>query len=412
MQIHLAHSQLNTQSHIALEASKSEANRWLILQALFPGIELKSLSTADDVQVLHRALQQQTGGTIDVHHAGTAMRFLTSYLALHTDQSWVLTGSERMQQRPIKPLVDALQAAGAVIAYLGEHGYPPLQIQGKKTLQIEAFQVDASSSSQYASSLALAASAMDKPTRIRFKGEVASVPYFEMTLKAIASIGGAYTWEANEVLLTPIPSEVQRAITVESDWSSASYWYSLVALSPLGTQVTLSHFQENSWQGDAQLQYIFKALGVHSEFNGTELQLTRVPAAISHLALDLSNTPDIAQTLAVTALGLGISCHLTGLQTLRIKETDRLNALQMELNKLGAQVTLTTSSLAFAAVPKLKAGVSIATYQDHRMALAFAPLALRVPLQIEQAEVVSKSYVKYWQDLEKAGIQLHRTAQF
>lgn len=390
---------------IAITGSKSEANRLLVLQALYPQLSIQNLSTSDDTAVLQKALGQLSG-TIDIHHAGTAMRFLTAYFASRTGADVVLTGSARMQQRPISILVDALKSMGAQITYAAQEGYPPLLINGKHLTASEV-RLKAGISSQYISALMLIAPSLENGLMIHLEGPLTSVPYIEMTASLLRRVGAVVNFQGNQIHIQRLSSSLGQDLVVESDWSAASYYYSLVALQK-GSRVGLSSFRPDSYQGDSALAKIYQKLGVATSFDPDKQEITLEQATkpVAMLELDLIDTPDIAQTIAVTCFGLGIACKLTGLHTLKIKETDRLEALKAELTKLGAQVSVTEHSLQLKAATEIKPEVSIATYQDHRMAMAFAPLALLVPIRIEEAEVVSKSYPEFWEHLQQLGLEV------
>lgn len=384
---------------IAVTGSKSESNRLLILQAQFSGIEIKNLSNSDDTRVLQQALAS-TNGVIDIHHAGTAMRFLTAYFAAREGKEVVLTGSQRMQERPIGILVDALRELGANITYEKNEGFPPLRILGKKLPKNEVT-VSANISSQYISALMLIAASLPEGLHIDLKGKATSVPYIEMTLQLLQQCGISGKFEENRISIAQVDSVPKRQITVESDWSSASYFYSLAALSETAA-ISLSSYRSNSLQGDRSVVDIYKKLGVKTTFLEHKIQLEKEAVDLPQkLELDLANSPDLAQTIAVTCFGLGIEAEFTGLHTLRIKETDRLQALKNELEKLGGEVEITNDSLRLSASAGIKENVVIKTYNDHRMALAFAPLALKTTIMIEDAEVVSKSFPEYWENLQQ-----------
>lgn len=387
---------------LQLSGSKSESNRALLLQALYPFLSIGNLSAADDTVILQQALQS-TSSTIDVGHAGTAMRFLTAYFAAQQGRKVLLTGSARMCDRPIAPLVEALQALGAKIRYAQKEGFPPLYIEGQVLTATEV-SVEGSLSSQYITALLLIAPKLPNGLILHLTGTLTSMSYLRMTVDFLKYLlgGDKVAFEKNTITVKPVEELKERHWQVESDWSSASYWYSFVALSPIGTRLSLTHFKQNSLQGDSALQQLYTAFGVTTAFEGTEITLTKKSVPVVQVfEADLNNTPDIAQTIAVTCCGLGLKATLTGLHTLKIKETDRLQALQTELSKLGAEVTITDDSLHLAACEKLTADVVIATYNDHRMAMAFAPLLLKTRLEIANKEVVSKSYPDFWTDVEK-----------
>ncbi|MEO0037220.1 MAG: 3-phosphoshikimate 1-carboxyvinyltransferase [Bacteroidota bacterium] len=399
---------------IAISGSKSETNRLLLLQALYPNISIENSSNSDDSEVMVDALQKseiknQKALCIDVHHAGTAMRFLTAYFAIQEGAEVILTGSSRMQERPIQILVDALNQIGAEINYVEKEGFPPIKIVGKKLTQNKV-SLPADVSSQYISALLLIAPKLENGLELILEGAITSRPYIEMTLALLNKIGVDTSFNANCISVSPMSiSENQQPIQIESDWSSASYYYSIVALSEIGTQIQLSNFNENSLQADAVLSELYKIFGVATIFNtDNSITISKIsnskPQAIN---LQLNSSPDIAQTIAVTCFGLGVSCELNGLHTLKIKETDRLVALKNELTPLGAKVEITADAISIEGCPNLEIkNAVIKTYQDHRMAMAFAPLALKIPLEIEQAEVVSKSYPAFWNDLKSLGFQI------
>lgn len=410
MLLKVHHTASHCSGDIQITGSKSETNRLLILQALFDGITLKNISNSDDAQVMQKALSS-SDEVVDIHHAGTAMRFLTAYFSIQEGRDTLLTGSARMQERPMAILVEALQELGAQITFTHNEGYPPLQIKGK-TLQRDEVTLKANVSSQYISALMMMGAKLDNGLTVHLDGKITSVPYINMTLALLHQLDIEATFEGQKIVIKPgRTSAVAREITVESDWSSASYFYSIVALSRKRNfntphTITIASYKETSLQGDAALREIYKQLGVVSSFAGDKLTLSlnqdfELPETIT---LDLANSPDIAQTIAVSCLGLGVGCHLTGLHTLKIKETDRLEALREEITKLGGSIMVTDQDLTL--LPQKAAvneNITIATYHDHRMAMAFAPLALQVPLLIEDAGVVSKSYPDFWTDLEVLG---------
>jgi 3-phosphoshikimate 1-carboxyvinyltransferase len=369
----------------------------LILKSLFPNLQLKNLSNSDDSKYLKKALEEDKS-IVDISHAGTAMRFLTAYFASKEGVEVVLTGSERMQNRPISILVDALRSMGAEISYVKQEGYPPLKIQGKR-IQKNRVCIHGNVSSQYISALLLMAPGLEEGLEIELLGEITSVPYINMTLALLRDLGIKWHWEGQVIRVEHQKNISDTSVTVESDWSSASYFYSLVALSQEG-KVTLQAYKKNSLQGDSSLAEIYKHFGVETIFGDDSISLVRNEVETKPLTLDLVNCPDLAQTIAVTCFGLGIACDLSGLHTLKIKETDRLVALQNELEKLGAKVSITDKSLHLEKGAVIKENVSIDTYDDHRMAMAFAPLCLKVPIMINDAEVVTKSYTGFWRDFE------------
>ena len=426
MNLLLKHSNqlLASSFQLQITGSKSETNRLLLLQALYPNLTLENTSISDDSEVMIKALDHnfhtelvevsqpatRNPQIINVHHAGTAMRFLTAYFAIQENREVILTGSSRMKERPIKILVDALRKLGAEISYEENEGFPPIKIKGKKLLQNKV-SLPANVSSQYISALLLIAPKLENGLELTLEGEITSVPYIKITLALLNEIGVKTSFADNKIVVKPQTINYKpQIISVESDWSSASYFYSIIALSEIGTEITLSSYKKNSLQGDSALVEIYKNFGVETVFNNNQsITISKINVHNSFPfgeGWDGANSPDIAQTIAVTCFGLGIGCHLTGLHTLKIKETDRLKALKNELTTLGATISVTNDSLTLVSGSPPLEGLGVATYQDHRMAMAFAPLALKVPIIIEDAEVVSKSYPKFWEDLQSIGFTI------
>lgn len=391
-------------SQLNITGSKSETNRLLLLKALFPNITLANTSNSDDSEVMQKALAGNDE-IVDIHHAGTAMRFLTAYFSVNEGREVVLTGSGRMQERPIKILVEALAQLGVEISYEKNEGYPPIRIKGKKVTASKV-SLAANVSSQYISALLLVASKLDNGLELTLEGEITSIPYIKMTLALLNDLDIKTSFEGNVIKVFPKEAVETKEMVVESDWSSASYFFSLVALSDVA-KITLSSYKENSLQGDSELVSLYQKMGVKTTFQNNKMTLEKVAGFnYQDVNFDLNNTPDIAQTIVVTCLGLGIGCHLTGLHTLKIKETDRLEALKTELTKLGANISVTNDSLTLVKSGNINHDVHIATYNDHRMAMAFAPLAINVPIIIDDAEVVSKSYPDFWNDLKVLNFQI------
>ena len=402
MHLFLQNSTINPSTNITITGSKSESNRLLLLKALFENLEIQNVSNSDDSQYMLKALDSENS-TVDIHHAGTAMRFLTAYFATLEGQTTLLTGSQRMQERPIKILVDTLRALGADIEYDKEEGYPPLRITGKTLLKDEV-RMKANVSSQYISALLLMATKLKNGLTLHLEGKITSVPYIKMTLSLLDQLGVETSFEGQVIQVKPYLETVSKTFIVESDWSSASYFYSIVALSPVGTQINLSTYKKDSLQGDAVLQEIYTNLGVQTTFEGATINLKKINTKEpDSLNLDLANAPDIAQTIVVTCLGLQIKCKLTGLHTLKIKETDRLEALKNEIYKFGTSIDITDDSLHLSDFKPLISGAIVETYNDHRMAMAFAPLALKTSFSISEAEVVSKSFPDFWENLAELG---------
>jgi len=344
---------------------------------------------------------QISNGVVDIHHAGTAMRFLTGYFASQVDKSVTLTGSKRMTERPIKVLVDALRQLGAAIEYEKDEGYPPIRIVGKK-LTKNKVNLPADISSQYISSLLLIAPSLENGLELELIGKITSVPYIKMTLGLLERIGVTTSFEGNTIKVASKTTVEPTSLVVESDWSSASYFYSIIALSDVGSEVELSSYRKNSLQGDSVLSELYKGFGVDTGFENNKIVLRKINNPESRTVnFDLANAPDIAQTIAVTCFGLGMGCQLTGLHTLKIKETDRLEAMKTELLKFGAKISVTNKDLTLQPCKISNVDVMVDTYNDHRMAMAFGPLAMKTDFQINDAEVVSKSYPDFWKDLEK-----------
>lgn len=407
MNLLLSNSSKEIKGQIQITGSKSESNRLLILQAIYPKISIHNLSNCDDTKVLQNALKTEEK-LIDIHHAGTAMRFLTAYFAQKENSDILLTGSKRMQERPIKILVEALRTLGAKIEYEKEEGFPPLRISGKK-LEKNRVEIDATVSSQYITALMLIAPSLQNGLTIQLKNKPTSVSYINMTLALLEKLNLTTIFKENIITIEPKKNSSTK-IEIESDWSSASYFYSIVALSDQA-EITLANFRENSIQGDRVVADYFKKFGVETIFNKKTIQLkkNRTINLPKVFKANLISSPDLAQTIAVTCFGLKIDCDLEGLRTLKIKETDRLQALKNELEKLGAKVSITPESIYVQASAEIKANQSIKTYQDHRMAMAFAPLSIITPIEIEEAEVVSKSFPDFWQALKTLGFSVKTT---
>ena len=407
MKLLLSKSNLLNKKAVSITGSKSETNRLLILQYLYPNIKIINPSQSEDSVVLKKALYSSSN-TIDIYHAGTAMRFLTALFSIIESKEIILTGSLRMQNRPIEVLVSSLKKIGANINYLEKNGYPPLKIIGKKLIK-DKVSLDSNISSQYISALMLIAPKLKNGLLIKLNGTITSKPYILMTQSILKKIGIKADFNQNYIKVQPFKGVIKPTqIVVESDWSSASYYYSLISLSSIGTEIILSNFKKNSLQGDSILSIIFLDFGVQTVYENNMIILKKVKMTKNQINYNLINSPDIAQTIAVTCLGLGINCLLTGLHTLLIKETNRLQALKIEIEKLGAKVYIDKDSISISNSQNLKANVEIETYDDHRMAMSFAPLSLVTNIQINNAEVVAKSYPNYWTDLKKIGIKINK----
>ena len=385
-------------NEVQITGSKSESNRLLILQKLFGNIERKNISNSQDTHLLPKALNSEEK-TIDIHHAGTAMRFLTSFFAVQEGVEKILTGSERMKQRPIKPLVEALRELGADIEYLENEGFPPLKIKGKK-LEKNFVEIPADISSQFITSLILVGGKLENGLTIRLLGEITSRPYIEMTLKLLSEISGKSIILKDKTIQIPNIKTQKTVFTVESDWSSASYFYSFSALDR--QKIILKNFNKNSLQGDSRITEIYSQFfGIDTIFNENQQEITLIPKSNFSLPqsiqLNMNDCPDIAQTVCVTAAALKIPFEIGGLATLKIKETNRLSALQNELKKIGCETEITDNSIKSVLYTKPEKNISIATYSDHRMAMAFAPYSLIQEIEIQNPEVVEKSFPDFWE---------------
>jgi 3-phosphoshikimate 1-carboxyvinyltransferase len=389
-------------AHIVIPGSKSESNRLLILSSLFKKLSLENISNSDDTNYLLKALSSKSS-TIDIGHAGTAMRFLTSYFSLTTKKEIELRGSQRMHNRPIKILVDSLREIGASIHYIDKEGYPPLLIKPSELISKNLI-IDSSTSSQYISSLLLIAPKISGGLKIQLTGRETSKPYIDMTISLLKKLGVEITTTDNQISICELQKIESKKHYIESDWSSASYFYSVVALAKIGYTLKLSKFSFKSLQGDSKVADIYKSFGVKTTYKDDLIILEKIESNTDKFSFDLTSNPDLAQTICVTCLGLGIKCNLTGLHTLKIKETDRLLALKKELSKFNLKVIITDDSISFDNVDSLKSNVVIETYDDHRMAMSFACLATKVKIIIKDPKVVSKSYSSFWSDLERIAI--------
>lgn len=405
IEISALQSPINNQ--LSITGSKSESNRLLLLNQLFENVlTLENISNSEDSQLMQKALANKTD-LIDIHHAGTAMRFLTAYFSIQDGRKVTLTGSDRMKQRPIKVLVEALNELGAEISYQENEGYPPLSIVGKR-LTKETITIPSNISSQYITALCLIGTKLENGLTINLNGKIISVPYIQMTIQLLNKVRIKATFEGNTIQV-PFTKRIETQIVqVESDWSSASYYYSLIALSQ-NSEVKISTYFEDSLQGDSALQHIYaENFGVISTFDNGILSLKNDAnfQPKQKIELNLINTPDIAQTIAATCVGLKVNCILTGLETLKIKETDRLVALKNELEKLGAIIRITDDSLAIEGYQDFSETPTFETYNDHRMAMCMAPLAQKYAIRINNEMVVEKSYPTFWEDWTKLGFEI------
>lgn len=386
---------------IKLPASKSICNRVLMIHALSHSqARIENLSDCDDTNVIVSALREPSD-EINIGAAGTAMRFLTAFLAMQEGRETTITGTERMKKRPIGLLVEALRALGADITYIDEEDFPPLRIKGRK-LQGGTVSIAGDTSSQYISALLMIAPYLENGLRLELTGKVISLPYIRLTVELMKQFGAEVSWEDTQTLLVRPVHYLPKNFYVESDWSAASYWYSLVALTE-GSCIRLSTLFPDSLQGDSACASLFSLLGVHTSFEEDgSVVLTRQGEAIKHWEQDFLEQPDLVQTFVVTCCLLGVHFHFTGLQSLRIKETDRINALEYEMQKLGYLLTATPDTLAWRGERcEAQTSPTIHTYEDHRMAMAFAPAACRLDgINIAHPHVVSKSYPCFWEDIE------------
>ena len=408
MKYQISVSKTKTEGRINLPASKSISNRVLIINALsYSPFPVRNLSDSDDTKVLLNALFSNQN-KFDIGHAGTAMRFLTAFLAKIVGE-WEITGSERMKQRPIKILVDALNELGAKIEYAENKGFPPLKIFGSH-LKGKTIELDGSISSQYISALLMVAPTIENGLNLKLKGEVTSQSYIELTLKLMEKFGVRYEWKENTIYV-PEQKYFPMDFTVEADWSGASYWYEIMALADEG-EIFLENLLIESLQGDANVAEWFKRLGVESvqQENGVLLKKT-IAQPLQKLILDFIENPDVAQTMACLCIAKRIPFHFTGLKTLKIKETDRVAALQNELAKFGAEITEPKhGELEWDGNISLKIKNEtpvVKTYHDHRMALAFAPMALAgLKFEIDDPMVVTKSYPNFCENLKSVGFEI------
>ncbi|MGO1867239.1 MAG: 3-phosphoshikimate 1-carboxyvinyltransferase [Sphingobacterium sp.] len=411
--LHISHSNRIIEGTIQLTGSKSESNRALIIQSLAQGkVKVDNLSKADDTDLLSAALaianqKHNQRPTIDIGPAGTAMRFLTSYLNL-LDGEFLLTGSQRMQQRPIGILVDALAELGADIAYENQAGFPPLHIRGKMKQKTSQIRIKGDISSQYISSLLLIAPALEQGLVIDIDGELTSRPYVTMTLEMLKESGIQSQFHGGRISIEP-QDFAESTLLVEPDWSAASYWYAMVALAEEGN-VILPGLKPHSLQGDIAIMEIMKHFGVASNFEPEGLRIYREGSASDKKLFDFKTCPDLAQTIVVVAAALQRDVSFTGLETLRIKETDRILALQNEIAKFGAELLEQTPGVFTLKTQHVSdpGKLVIDTYEDHRMAMAFAPLALVFDhVQIQEPSVVEKSYPMFWEHLKDQGFEVH-----
>ncbi|MGZ3866903.1 MAG: 3-phosphoshikimate 1-carboxyvinyltransferase [Bacteroidia bacterium] len=392
---------------VTLPASKSIANRLLLMRAVAGfDVEINNLSNARDTVILNGILSNlKSKSELDVHDAGTVMRFLTAYVSCLPGE-WILTGTDRMQQRPIGALVDVLRKLGADISYVKNEGYPPLKINGKK-LKGGEIGIDGSVSSQFLSALLMIAPLYSEPLRLKIKDKLVSVPYVKMTLELMQQWGAECKWEGSEIRVENKPyKKPTQEVFCESDWSAASYFYSIVSLAK-EAEIKLPYLFKNSLQGDSICEKVFEPLGVTTVFENGGIVLKKNSSSNKKFEYNFIDCPDIAQTIAACCAAKGIEAKLTGLQTLTVKETDRISAIKNELKKFGVDVQTTGDAMTIprSQISNLKSQIS--TYNDHRMAMSFAPLGLFGKVEIENPAVVEKSFPHYWEELKKLGFTVN-----
>ena len=398
---------------IKLPASKSISNRALVISALAGAKKMPdNLSNCDDTEVIVKALSDNPY-EIDIKAAGTAMRFMTAYLSV-TPGEHVITGTERMKHRPIKVLVDALRYLGSHIEYVGEEGFPPLKIRGK-ALKGGRIEIPGNVSSQFISALLMIGPVLQGGLELHLTGDIISRPYIDLTLHTMHDYGAKVEWTDVRTIVAEPTGYRERQFLIENDWSAASYWYEMMAiLCDRDSEVSLSGLIDASRQGDSGLRYLFSVLGVKTAFadgiktEPTTATLKAIPTKLSKLDFEFSGQPDLAQTFVVTCALMDIPFHFTGLSTLRIKETDRIEALKKEMRKLGFVIKdANDSELIWDGERCAPSMEPIDTYEDHRMAMAFAAAAIKYPgLRINNPEVVTKSYPDFWEHLQQAGFQI------
>jgi 3-phosphoshikimate 1-carboxyvinyltransferase len=398
-------------SIIHLTGSKSESNRALIISALSKGkVKIKNLSSAADTVTLSAILdslnQKIDIKEVNVGPAGTAMRFLTAYLSLR-GKPITVSGSDRMKQRPIGTLVNALKTLGANLSYQENDGFPPVQIDGEWNQQTKEILIRGDISSQFLTALLLIASSLPLGIKLEIMDELTSKPYVDMTLSMLKQCGISHTWETDDITIEPQDFK-ENTLTIEPDWSAASYWYSVVALSE-NAKITLPNLKKDSLQGDSAIAEIMQIFGVNTTYLENGIVIEKVTQEIKPHLINFKECPDLAQTVVVCAALLGKEFSFEGLQTLKIKETDRIFALQTELAKIGVKLIETQADVyqLFCEEMEIPEDITIATYEDHRMAMAFAPMAMKIKnVLIEEAMVVEKSYPLFWEDLKKLGFDV------
>ncbi|MAJ05589.1 MAG: 3-phosphoshikimate 1-carboxyvinyltransferase [Crocinitomicaceae bacterium] len=389
---------------VALESSKSISNRLLIIKQLSKSkIEIQNLSTSNDTKILSKILNEyQTKKNIYCQNAGTALRFVVAFLAAK-EGIWKVSGSKRMHERPIKPLIDCLAELGTEIKYLGKKGFPPIEIRSKK-LKSKKLSLPGDISSQFISALLLVAPTIENGLNLEITSKILSKPYINMTLDLMNEFGIEYSWK-NNLIKVQEQSYLGKSIHVENDWSAASFWYSFLALSKSG-EIKIPNLYANSIQGDSILSIIYSKLGIKTEFNEDSIILSKTKNTAKEIELDLSNHPDLALPIIVTCAGLGTKAHLMGLESLKIKESNRLECIKTELEKFNVISYVSDSSIKITENQKILQPISIIEcHDDHRIPMSIAPLIMKVDsIKFTDKEVVNKSYPKFWQDLRKVGI--------
>ncbi|AEV32804.1 5-enolpyruvylshikimate-3-phosphate synthase [Owenweeksia hongkongensis DSM 17368] len=399
--IKLSHATSKVIGKIEVPGSKSESNRLLLLKHLyFPNLNIGKISDSRDTSFMKAALESENS-EINIGDAGTAMRFNTAFNATKAGRNITLSGSERMHERPIGILVDALNKLGAKITYLDKEGYPPLKIEGQQ-LAGGTLEIDGSVSSQFISALMMIGPGMKEGIHLKLKGFSVSAPYIYLTANLMRKLGFDAKLDEEDIIIPHQKAKEIQSSVVEPDWSAASYWYAIALLTD-EAEIYLPGFLQHSLQGDASVRGLFEPLGIQSLFIGSGFRLKKGEVKQQRFDINLVHNPDLAQTLAVVFAAKNLPAKITGLQTLRIKETDRLKALKTELEKTGAEIEIGDDFLEVKKGIQNLEGVIFDTYEDHRMAMAFAPLALMAPITINNPEVVAKSYQSFWEDLEAVG---------
>ncbi|WP_421764498.1 3-phosphoshikimate 1-carboxyvinyltransferase [Ekhidna sp.] len=390
---------------VALESSKSESNRALIINALAGGkpSNIQNLSKARDTQTMLKLLGERHQ-VYDVKDAGTTMRFLTAYLAIKGEEA-TITGTDRMKKRPIGPLVDSLREIGATVDYLENDGYPPLKISVVKNQLKDHIAIPGNISSQYISALLMIAPCLENGLTIELTTEIYSRPYIQMTLDLMQAFDVETTFEG-KIITVKSQKYLPTSYAIEGDWSGASYWYSFLSLSEKKGHLNLPGIRNYSTQGDQEISHIMYQMGIASHFESGKVKLLKRNEIKRSLSLNFRNCPDLAQTVMVTAAAKGITLEMTGLESLKIKETDRISAMRNELKKIGSTLEENNDQWTLTPTAELPKSVEIETYEDHRMAMAFAPLSMLMDVTINDPMVVEKSYPGFWEEVKKIGVTI------